>query len=83
MEKIFNTIKQKKITDVQFVGIIHAENWFTFPVKYPIGPQDFVVMQWYDHHDGINSHLEGKETIAICKQLKDAERIYKSRKIPE
>jgi hypothetical protein len=77
MEEI-KSIKQKKINDVTIVAIVLARDWFKNS-EYPLRiPNDFVVCQWSDFHDGVKSNIEGKETIAICRKLEHAKLIYDS-----
>jgi hypothetical protein len=78
MEQIIS-IKEKKIDDVRVVAIVLAQDWFD-KFSFPILPDDYVVCQWSDFHDGVNSHIEGKTTIAICRNPKDALLIYNSQK---
>jgi hypothetical protein len=72
------------------VGIVRAKNWFhIFKTFYGaeslpglssmIRPDDFVVCRWSDFHDGVNSHIEGLETLAICRSIEDAYLLYNSK----
>lgn len=72
------TLKQKQISDTDFVGIILAKDWFN-GMKYeaPVYDGDFVVCRWIDLHDGEKSNIEGRQTIAICKKKKHAKLIFK------
>jgi hypothetical protein len=82
MNKVFS-IKEKKIDDIQYVGIVYAKDWFEYKnlsaFPYHILRDDFVVCKWLDFHDGQKSNIEGMTTIAICKELKDAELIFNSK----
>lgn len=76
------TIKKKNITDVTVIAIVLAENWFNTHDLYhshAIRLSDFVVCKWFDFHDGVKSHIEGKQTIAICREQEDAELIFNSK----
>lgn len=76
------TINIKKLKGCKVVAIISAENWFNTDSLYnniTIRLNDFVVCEWYDFHDGINSHIEAKQTIAICRKKEDAELIFNSK----
>jgi hypothetical protein len=75
-----NTIVQHNIskTSCFFIGIVKAGEWFE-KIPFPFQKDDFVVCQWFDYH-GQNSHFEGKTTIAVCKELTDAEVLYEHKK---
>ena len=74
------TIEKKKLKNgIDFIAIVKVEDWWVesnlygrIPVKYPLLSSDFVVCKWSDFHDGVNSHIEGKTTIAICREKADA-----------
>jgi hypothetical protein len=70
-------IMQKKVGDVNYIGIILAKDWFPV-IHYPTLPSDFVFCRWADFHDGENSHIEGMKTIAICRYKEDAILLYNS-----
>lgn len=72
------SIVQKKTGKLSFIGIIKAGDWFGITEKFynVLTPSDFVVGQWFDFHDGQSSHIEDRVTIAICKNIEDAELIY-------
>ena len=79
MNKI-TSIKEKKINDIIYIGIVLAKDWFQSGYYgYPIISSDFVVCQWCDFVDGEKSNIEGLETIAICRKIEDAELIYNSK----
>jgi hypothetical protein len=73
-----NLIKQKQISNTNFVGILLAKDWFN-GMKYgsPFYDDYFVVCRWVDFHDGLKSNIEGKETIAICRKKKHVNLIFK------
>jgi hypothetical protein len=86
MENLKVIIK-KEIDDIKRVGIVYAKDWFHVFVTFHgadsmpglinmIRPDDFVVCRWSDFHDGQNSHIEGMETIAICRSIEDAYLLY-------
>jgi len=72
------TIKSKKISDTEIVAIVKAKHWFEINSQFfnTIFANDYIVCRWHDFHDGEKSNIEGKETIAICRELGDAELIY-------
>jgi hypothetical protein len=81
----FKVIIKKEVDDVKRVGIVQAKEWFhifkTFNGGEILPPNliyscDFVLCRWSDFHDGENSHIEGKETIAICRRIEDAYTLY-------
>ncbi len=90
--KLFNRKKVQGINDYplrylsmkntngnRYVGILEIEDWFQDDlIRYPVLPEDFIVASWHDYHDGFNSHIEGKTTIAICREYVDALLIYNS-----
>jgi hypothetical protein len=76
-----NTIKQMKMSDVKYIGVIKAKDWFGNDGLAFIFPKDYVVCEWCDYDDGVNSHIEGMTTIGIFRELKDAEIIYNNRLI--
>lgn len=76
-----NTIKQMKISDVKYIGIMKAKDWFGNERLAFIFPNDYVVCEWCDYDDGVNSHIEGMTTIGIVKDLKDAEILYNNRSL--
>jgi hypothetical protein len=76
-----NTIKQKKMSDVDYIGLMKAKDWFRQDGLAFIFPNDFVVCKWADFHDGIHSHIEGKTTLGIFHELSDAEIIYNNRSL--
>ena len=80
--EVEKAIVAKRLSDVQFIGIMLAEYWFK-GMKYssPVYDGDFVVCRWSDYHDGVKSNIEGKQTIAICRKEKDARLIFDN--IPE
>lgn len=71
------TLQEKKTSDVAFIGIMLAKDWYNgAKYGYPVRDDDFVVCQWSDYHDGVKSNIEGMTTIAICRKLEHAELIY-------
>lgn len=70
-------------SDVNVIAVVPAKEWFKDQfeagnVPFFIREDDYVVAKWHDFHDGQNSHIEGKQTIAICKSKQDAQRVYAS-----
>lgn len=65
------------------IGIIDAEEWYKgIPnsiVQLYIRAEDFVVAKWSEFDDGQTAHVEGLTTIAICKELADAQLLYNFR----
>jgi len=78
--KNINSIQQKKINNTTVIAIVYAKDWYgeiMNHVRYSlILPDDFVVCQWHDFHDGLKSNIEGRTTIAICRNKENAELIY-------
>jgi hypothetical protein len=76
----FKIIVKKEIDNIKRVGIVSAKDWYNgAKYGYPVHDDDFVVCSWSDFHDGVNSHIEGKETIAICRSIEDAYLLFKSK----
>jgi hypothetical protein len=75
---IQSLIKKKKSNKIHngWVGIIYAKDWFAMITMITIRPEDLVIICWHEIHDGVNSHIENKTTIAICKNIEDAILIY-------
>jgi hypothetical protein len=72
-------VLSKKTSDVGTIAVVLAQYWFE-ELKVPpfIQPDSLVVCRWSDFHDGENSHIEGKETIAVCRDINDAISVYKN-----
>jgi hypothetical protein len=84
MKEKIKSLQERKITDTQLIGIVLAKDWFGKDWWGNAKPsciflKEFVVCKWFDFHDGVNSHIEGKETIAICKEKEDAELIFNTK----
>ena len=76
----FKVVVKKNFNDIKRVGIVRAKDWFMgSKYSYPVRDDDFVVCRWSDFHDGQNSHIEGKETLAICRSIEDAYLLYNSK----
>lgn len=58
-------------------GVLKTKDWFSDNDTVLWSKDGFVVATWSDYHDGENSHIEGKTTIAVCNDLEDAEIIFK------
>ena len=63
------------------VAIVLAKDWFKVfyienKMPYFIPKDSYVVCRWHDFNDGLKCNIEGKQTIAICKNKTDAEVIY-------
>lgn len=69
-------LRIKNINNVKKVGIVTAEKWFPKSKPYYIRNKDYVVGEWFDYHDGTKSNIEGRSTIAICREFKDAKMIF-------
>ncbi len=69
-------IKSAKKCGTHHVGVVYAKDWFGSHKPLFILPDDFVVCEWNDYHDGVNSHIEGRTTIAICRRKDDALLLY-------
>ena len=71
---------KKRIGDVKIVAIMYAKDWFSqaMPLIWPVRSEDFVVCKWFDYHDGFKSNMEGKTTIAICREKSDAKILFKA-----
>jgi hypothetical protein len=84
MEKYFDCILGPfNLNDTERIGIVSAEQWFqgvsqTIMEIY-IDPDDFVVGRWFEFSDGVTDHAEGFTTIAICKELTDANTLVQER----
>lgn len=80
MEK---TICKKDVGDNKMVATMLAKDWFGIGNvifnSHSITENDYVVCTWYDFHDGVSSNIEGRETIAICRNKEDAELIFDSK----
>jgi len=78
-----NIIYRKRISATKSVGIMLAKDWFELDnnifKSHSITEDDYVVCTWYHFHDGVSSNVEGKETVAICRNKKDAELIFDSK----
>lgn len=64
--------------DITCIGVLKSVDWFENE-KMGIAFLDsdtYIVGTWSDFHDGENSHIEGKQTIAVCKDLDDAVLIF-------
>ena len=63
-----------------FVAVIQARDWYepSQRNRSPIMEDDFVVCTYYDFHDGFKSNIEGKTTIAICRDFDDAKTLLDS-----
>lgn len=64
-------------------AIIPSSEWFKDQFKenkmpYFITKDDYVVGKWHDFHDGQKSNIEGRQTIAVCKNIQDAYKVYAS-----
>ncbi len=78
----FKLLLKRELSDVNRIGIAYAKEWFKgTKYGYPVRDDDYVVCRWSDYHDGQSSHIEGKTTIAICREFEDAHLIFKSRQI--
>lgn len=60
------------------IAIVLAKDWFKQQyvedkIPYFISENDYVVCKWCDFHDGEKSNIEGKQTIAICRNRIDAD----------
>jgi hypothetical protein len=74
------TICERSTNENFFVGVIGTQNWFEeVKIPFPFTKSDYVVGTWFDFSDGVNHHIEGKTTIAMCKALDEAEVLYKYR----
>lgn len=65
----------------EVIAIVAAEHWFKEfydegKIPYFIREGDYVVCSWYDFHDSEKSNIEGKLTIAICRNFEDAKILY-------
>jgi hypothetical protein len=79
MNKI-NSLIEVKLDDVKRIGIVLASEWVVSSLKMQlIRPTDFVVCEWSDYHDGVNSHIEGMTTIAVCRYRVDADLLFNIR----
>lgn len=63
------------------IAVVLAKYWFKHfydkdIMPYFITEDDYVVCKWHDFHDGEKSNIEGKETIAICRNREDADLLY-------
>jgi len=70
------TIYEYSPSDTFFIGVVLAEDWFNDHVPFPFTKGDYVVVNWFDYSDGVNHHIEGRTTIAMCKKLDDAKVLY-------
>jgi hypothetical protein len=77
-------IVERKIDSITTYAVVLASEWYGGIMQLAMGyrfvhPDDFVVCKWSDFHDGERSNIEGKVTIAICRELEDAMTILDSR----
>jgi hypothetical protein len=68
---------------INVVAVVLAKHWFESYYtsnKMPlfIEKSDYVVCKWQDFNDGEKPNIEGKTTIAICKNRDHAELVYKA-----
>lgn len=73
-------LRVKKKSDYR-IGIVKGKDWFPKIKPHYLSDKDYVVASWFSFSDGVKRHIEGKTTLAICKNFKDAELIFKSKKI--
>ena len=67
---------KKEQLGTQVLAIVTAKHWFCEGQLHAIYENFYVVAEWHDYHDGKKSNIEGKTTIAICKDYDDAELVY-------
>lgn len=82
LSDVMHSLAYKSHTGV-VIAIVFAKEWFKQfyaenKMPYFITENDYVVCKWHDYHDGEKSNIEGKQTIAICKNKHDAEIVYNS-----
>lgn len=77
----FPAVKKTNLSGNKWVGIVYAIDWYNGYLPVMTMAKDFVVGEWSDFHDGEKSHIEGKTTIAVCKNKEDAVLILESKKI--
>ena len=74
------TLFESKNGDVNYLGVVSTKEWFDGQkIPFPFDEFDYVVGEWSDFHDGVNSHIEGKLTYAICKLYDEAETLFEYR----
>ncbi len=81
--KLMETIKTvHKISfsgSLKSIAVVKAIDWYPSTLKMPrpfILDEDYVVCCWHDYHDGEKSNIEGKTTIAICRDERDAYELF-------
>ena len=54
------TLFESKNGDVNYLGVVSTKEWFDGQkIPFPFDEFDYVVGEWSDFHDGVNSHIEG------------------------
>jgi hypothetical protein len=81
-QRAIHSLQQKSRNGV-VIAIVLAKEWFKQwyterKMPYFIPEDSFVVCKWFDFHDGIKSNIEARQTIAICKNENDAEKVYEA-----
>ena len=71
---------KEKVTSIVLAGEWFKNQFDCGKMPYNIQKTDHVVCSWSDFHDGEKSNIEGKQTIAICKNIDDAEAILQRHK---
>lgn len=73
------TVCQKKFEhSLEVIAIVKAKDWY-IGIDLPkplILEEDFIVCRWHDFHDGEKSNIEGRTTIAICRNYDDASTLW-------
>ncbi len=89
MENIIKEKKLKLIGCKRKIILIKAKDWYDnyFILNPPIYPQDIVIatyIEWDNHNNKYNKpYCDGRETIAIFRQYKDAKSFFKTYKWKE
>lgn len=73
--KPLKTIEKKRITDVEYKGILLVKDWFQRRQLPKIYNNYYVVGRWFEYAE---DDWEGCETLIITKSLKIAELVYKN-----
>lgn len=76
-----NTIRQTRLLGDQYLGLMNAAQWFGADERFTIYAGYYVVGTWFEY---VNSPqppvIEGKSTVAMCRDRKHADIIYQNAK---
>lgn len=67
------------VNNLEVFAIVKALSFYENIDGIIVRSEDFVVCKWHDYHDGTKSNIEGRTTIAICREFSDAILIFNSK----